>query len=226
MHSPTDAEYAMELISQRVALGLPVKPKRRKRASPFGSRLNLSSKDVVSDDGRVKIVKSNEVVADMKTWGERVVQTKAWAGDVKSIFREGKWKSLDTWASANQLKPQGSSYRSSERTVETHSKSKHCCSGQFLTYDIAYLAQRKGPGLITLTDALLYFTSLTASTPELTIKLDDVASVKKSGVARGLKIRVAATGPNGVQEEREERFLWVADRDDLFARLASWHGRD
>ena len=87
---------------------------------------------------------------------------------------------------------------------------------------IAFPAQRKGPGLITLTDAALYYTSLASSKPELSINLKDVLAVKKSGVTRGLKIRWVETESG---EEREERFLWVGDRDNLFARLVGWNGR-
>lgn len=88
----------------------------------------------------------------------------------------------------------------------------------------AFPAQRgKGPGLITLTASTLYFTPITSSKPEFTIHLDNILGVKKSGVAKGLKIRWAEIGPNGLQEEQKERFLFVGDRDDLFARLV---GRD
>jgi GRAM domain-containing protein 4 len=69
---------------------------------------------------------------------------------------------------------------------------------------------------------MLYFTYLTSGRPEFTIHLGSILAVKKSGVARGLKIRWTDTGPDGVlQDEREERFFWVGDRDNLFARLVS-----
>lgn len=67
---------------------------------------------------------------------------------------------------------------------------------------------------------MLYFTPLASSKPELSIKLEDILAVKKSGVARGLKVRW--NEPDAA--EREERFLWVGDRDSLFARLVGWNG--
>lgn len=88
----------------------------------------------------------------------------------------------------------------------------------------AFPAQRgKSPGLITLVATTLYFTPITSSKPELTIGLDNILGVKKSGVTRGLKIRWAEIGPNGLQENQEERFLFVGERDDLFARLVGWN---
>ena len=72
---------------------------------------------------------------------------------------------------------------------------------------LAFPAQRgKSPGLITLTNSILYFTPLTSSKPELGIRLDEILGVKKSGIAKGLKIRRVETGPNGIQQECEERF--------------------
>lgn len=74
-----------------------------------------------------------------------------------------------------------------------------------------------------MADSLLYFTPLTSSKAELNIRLKDVLGVKKSGVAKGLKIRWTETEPSGVQQERQERFFFVGDRDDLFARLVGWN---
>lgn len=101
----------MELISQRVARGLAVKPKRRKRKTPFGSRVNLSVEESLerrrqnngADD-------SAESSVDWNKWGDRVVRTKAWAGDVKQVFKADNWKSLDSWTSAvNPLKARSDS---------------------------------------------------------------------------------------------------------------------
>ena len=71
---------------------------------------------------------------------------------------------------------------------------------------------------------MLYYTSLASSKPELSIKLENVVGVKKSGVARGLKVRWTEPNANGVVEERSERFLWVGDRDSLFGLLVGWCG--
>ncbi|KIP11934.1 hypothetical protein PHLGIDRAFT_395097 [Phlebiopsis gigantea 11061_1 CR5-6] len=207
MHSPTDAEYAMELISQRIARGLPVKPKRKKRTSPVGSQANLSegmsSREQLSS---LSTQDPTDTVVDWDKWGGRVTRTHAWAGDVRNVLKGSNWRDLGRWKSINPFNPERTS--SSEQHIETRT----------------FPAQRgKSPGLITLVATTLYFTPITSSKPELTIGLDKILGVKKSGVTRGLKIRWAEIGPNGLQENQEERFLFVGERDDLFARLVGWN---
>lgn len=72
---------------------------------------------------------------------------------------------------------------------------------------------------------MLYFTPITSSSPDVTIKLEDVLGVKKSNVTKGLKVRWAETTPSGIMETNEERFLWVGGRDELFARLVGWNSK-
>lgn len=205
-HAPTDAEYAMELISQRVARGLPIKPRRKKHRTPFGSRVDLADGESLKDLKTANDPGDRGV--DWDKWGGRVIKTKVWADDVKQVFKGSNWKSLDKWAAVNPLKPRDALLpRGSQQSIQTYT----------------FPAQRKGPGLITLTDAMLYFTPLTSSKPEISIKLERILAVKKSGVAKGLKVRWTEPDANGVEEERTERFLWVGDRDTLFARLVGWH---
>ena len=53
----------------------------------------------------------------------RVGREKAWAGDVKDVFKGGNWKKLDKWAAANPLRPSTTLLqRSSEPNIEAHSK--------------------------------------------------------------------------------------------------------
>jgi GRAM domain-containing protein 4 len=122
-HSPTDAEYAMELISQRVARGLPVHPRRRKRQTPFGSRINPSVEESL-ENRRRNVSRSNSVDkhVDWNKWGDRVVRTKAWAGDVKQVFTGDNWKSLDNWtAVANPLGTRGNTLpKENQSNIETH----------------------------------------------------------------------------------------------------------
>ena len=41
---------------------------------------------------------------------------------------------------------------------------------------------------------------------------------------RGLNVRWMRHHDDGRDEERVEKFLWVGDRDELFARLVTWGG--
>ncbi|KAJ7038215.1 hypothetical protein C8F04DRAFT_1089928 [Mycena alexandri] len=79
---PTDAEYAMELISQRVAAGLDVRPPRPARAKP---------RDKKKEPQEVKQAQTKDKEVDWKKWGERAAVGMTWAEDGKRIFTAGQW---------------------------------------------------------------------------------------------------------------------------------------
>jgi hypothetical protein len=63
-----------------------------------------------------------------------------------------------------------------------------------------------------------------SSTAKVTIAFSDLRGVKKTGLLQGLSLRWAETqDDNGT--EKEERFIWVGDRDELFARLIGPNGQ-
>ncbi|KAI0655105.1 hypothetical protein C8Q70DRAFT_924356 [Cubamyces menziesii] len=206
---PTDAEYAMELISQRVARGLPVRPKRRKgRRRSSGA----SVMSVAGADERRKPEKSNSSSIDWNKWGDRLASTKERTSEVKKILKDGQWKQAENWKAA--LHPMASKevalQNTAEARIETH------------TFP-AQLKQR--PGLVTLTPSMIFFTPLLSSSPTISIPLADVTGVKKSSLMKGIEIHYAETGPDGSRAEKEVKFLFVGSRDDLFARLVSYGGK-
>lgn len=84
---PTDAEYAMELISQRVAAGLDVRPARL----PKAKRRDQKEQDREGDVETVQsAAKQPEKDIDWKKWGERAVVGMNWAEDGKRIFTAGQ----------------------------------------------------------------------------------------------------------------------------------------
>lgn len=83
--APTDAEYAMDLISQRVAQGLPVLPPRTNvvKTTTTQDQLNGSSQ---SDSNRGhKTQNSGDGSVDWKKWAGRAAAGKNWAADAKSF---------------------------------------------------------------------------------------------------------------------------------------------
>jgi len=70
----------MELISQRVARGLPVKPRRK--------RPGMQSFDSSMPEAEAAQGSSSSV--DWMRVGERIASTKEMASDVKGLFREGQ----------------------------------------------------------------------------------------------------------------------------------------
>ncbi|KAK7064240.1 RNA cytidine acetyltransferase [Favolaschia claudopus] len=81
---PTDAEYAMELISQRVAAGLPIQPVR----VPKNARRDTQgSDDAATQSGDVQPQNTNrDKEIDWKKWGERAAAGASWVGDSKRRF--------------------------------------------------------------------------------------------------------------------------------------------
>lgn len=80
----------MELISQRVALGLPINPKERKRgkspATASQSRLNLNDEYIADSDSS----EASKSQVDVDKWVGRFVEAKSWTGGMKGMFKEGK----------------------------------------------------------------------------------------------------------------------------------------
>ncbi|OBZ78941.1 hypothetical protein A0H81_01105 [Grifola frondosa] len=189
---PTDAEYAMELISQRVARGLDVKPKPRKnRSRPSVSELGASG--AAGTEERQAKEEGSSTSINWKKWGERITSTKERTGDLKKIFQDGQWKNSDSWLSLNPLVPKvATSSGMPEPRLETH------------TFAAQHL---KSPGLITLTSGTLFFTPLLSARAKLTISLEDVLGVKKTVSTHGVSVRYAEASEDGRKEEKEAKFM-------------------
>ena len=74
----------MELISQRVAAGLPVKPASKKNATRNDSELGLQ------DDGHTQSSLDKDQSIDWKKWGARAAIGKGWAGEGKRLMTGGQ----------------------------------------------------------------------------------------------------------------------------------------
>ncbi|KAH9919070.1 uncharacterized protein B0H18DRAFT_1029023 [Fomitopsis serialis] len=210
---PTDAEYAMELISQRVARGLDVKPKTRrpKPGSPSQETDRMSMR-TVDGDRSIQSFESSESSSSIKwqKWAGRVDTSKTVAKDAKKLFKDGRWKSPGNWTALNPLAakvamPDGAL----ESRIQTY------------TFPAQYAM---ASGLITLTPDALFFTSLLSTTAKVAIPSDAIGGIKRTSPMRGLNVRWVRHHDDGQDEEREEKFLWVGDRDELFARLVAWGG--
>ncbi|THH21522.1 hypothetical protein EW146_g22 [Bondarzewia mesenterica] len=195
--APTDAEFAMDLISRRVAQGLPVLPPANDIAigslnpdqSEHGSHADQGSgqKSHGSKGGSKNV--------NWKKWGERAAQGKAWANDAKRLVKKNA-------SNDPSIVPSSS--------LETH------------TFPATH---SKGPGLITVTSTTLYFTPMVSSRPTVTIPAKDITGIKKTGLMKGLAISWSSTNSNGILDEMVEKFRWVGGRDEVFARLLGPGGR-
>ncbi|KIJ21764.1 hypothetical protein PAXINDRAFT_64721 [Paxillus involutus ATCC 200175] len=190
--APTDADYAMELIARRIAAGQDVGISvQRNNHRHRASNASTVSLTVTSFDISHEAQSSDNDGINWKKWGGRVAHG-------KSLMEEGK-----------QL--MSSRVRSLHPSRQTPSMEE--------TATRAFPAQYAStPGLITLTPTTLYFTSLTSTRAKLVIPCDRLRGVKKSGLVKGISmVWVPTDSVDG--REREERFHWVGNRDELFARL-------
>ncbi|KAF8807393.1 hypothetical protein BYT27DRAFT_7288895 [Phlegmacium glaucopus] len=179
---PTDVEYAMQLMSQRVAAGLEIKPPK----SIKRDRLHQPGTSVEPlPEGSGKAGLENPI--NWKKWGNRVALGKSAVGDIAG-FKFGNPRPVP------EVGP-----------VETH------------TYPCQHSS---APGLITLTQNTMVFTPLLRQDAKIIITLTAIKRVKKVGMLKGLQIRW-----NDVSGDREDKFLWIGERDDLFARIMGLDGR-
>ncbi|KAL7285330.1 hypothetical protein ACG7TL_000425 [Trametes sanguinea] len=206
---PTDAEYAMDLISQRVARGLPVRPKRRKVQRRHSPSLGVA---IAADSEHHDDERSTSTSVNWNKWGDRLAFTKDRTGDLRNVFRDGQWKKSDGWKefitplAAKVVAPQGGP----ETRVDAH------------TFPAQF---KQRPGLITLTPTTVFFTPLLSSRATLCIPLQDVTGVKKGSLMKGIDIHYSEPFVDGSKEAKEAKFLFVGSRDDLFARLVSYGGK-
>ncbi|KII94384.1 hypothetical protein PLICRDRAFT_172032 [Plicaturopsis crispa FD-325 SS-3] len=214
--APTDADYAMEVISQRVALGLDVVPpkpmKRNKKGSggPSGNPSAMLSTDSFSSaSSQQPEIKDKNV--DWKKWGERAAIGKNWADDGKRLFTGQRPLNIG-WPPQSPVVPQPVlAVGTSSASVETH------------TFPAQHTS---GPGLITITPTTFYFTPLMAQHAKVTIPFPELLGVKKTGMLKGLSLRWAETLGDGLRgDEIQEKFMWVGGRDELFARLIGSDGK-
>lgn len=190
--APTDADYAIEIITQRIARGEEIKPPRKARSA--SARANSANEadfsSISSPDTSSRTQMQTNDGVDWKKWGSRVAHG-------KSLLSEGKQR-----LSSGQVNTVGLT-SATLRDEETHTYPAHHTSA---------------PGLITLTATTVYFTTLASQQAKLIIPRENLCGVKKTGLMKGLLISWV-DGEEGHGKDIEEKFHWVGNRDELFARL-------
>ncbi|KAF8905572.1 hypothetical protein CPB84DRAFT_1844975 [Gymnopilus junonius] len=199
--APTDAEYAMELISRRVAAGLQIEPSKSSR----NSRKKKSTDSVGSESDKTH---GSDNSVDWKKWGDRLAFGKSAVRDIKRLKPESLWTLHESWPPRHPIIPGAIGIAQPASNVETR------------TYPCQHSSV---PGLITLTQEVLFFTPLMSHNAKLVIPLTAVKGVKKAGLLKGLLIRWTDSS-NDRSEQKEERFTWIGGRDELFAHLVGSSG--
>jgi GRAM domain-containing protein 4 len=86
MGVPTDAEYAMEVISKRVASGLDIRTNKSKKSH---ARRNMSEAEGSQQHGASESKEGGGRNVDWQKWNDRAAIGKAWAGEGKRLFKKG-----------------------------------------------------------------------------------------------------------------------------------------
>ncbi|KAG1899244.1 uncharacterized protein F5891DRAFT_422392 [Suillus fuscotomentosus] len=190
--APTDADYAIEIITQRIARGEEIKPPRKPHSSsPRANSTNEADLSAIStpDASSRSQMQTNDGV-DWKKWGSRIAHGKSLLSEGKQRFSSGQVNTIGLTSATL-------------RDEDTHTYPAHHTSA---------------PGLITLTTTTVYFTTLASQQAKLIIPRGNLCGVKKTGLMKGLLISWF-DGEEGHGKEIEEKFHWVGNRDELFARL-------
>lgn len=217
---PTDADYAMDLISQRIARGQDIKPLRRRLRdeAPSPSSMSVDSFEAfVEEKGpakpKTKLKKGVAMMTTLAAEGAKMVTGEPVSFPSKTHF----------FANSGLVPSQCIRTRGCQggywRYAQYVSRLLQTSDTETLA---AYPSQYgKNPGVISLTSTTFFFTTLMSSHAKVTVPLDQITGIKK-GFSKAISLQIKdmdGTGP------RVERFLWVYERDDLFARLVGIGGR-
>lgn len=242
---PTDAEYAMRIIGERVDRGEAVLPSdlRKKKDKKRIGTLNGDATRSANSLSPSTFTSANK---SSTTIGSQDEANVADPGTGKNPM--GKLKA----------KVKNVVFADQKKRSETHDE-----NGEPLPEETFPAKYHASMGMLTLTSSSLAFYAMMSSNAKVVIPLSDIRGVKKAGRMGGLRIRYvvrdgSTTTPgsprrsmdtnvsnadgsiaqriqdedaqvgvaiNGEPLEREEKFGWVSGRDELFARLVGWGNR-
>ncbi|KAG8859504.1 hypothetical protein FRC20_011807 [Serendipita sp. 405] len=251
---PTDAEYAMNIISQRVDRGEAVLPSELRRKEKRQGSTNLGvSRSTYSITPSATFSSMNKSNSTLGMPGDEV------DGDTVSVDGNPEKSTVKRF----KTKMKNVVLADQRKRSETHDE-----SGELLPEETFPAKYHAAMGMITLTPVALSFYPMMSSTAKVSIPLSDIRGVKKAGRMGGLRIKytvrdeastlsgsprrsmddnssvnntggileriTTATKPeaptismaiNGEPLEKEEKFGWISGRDELFAKLVGWGGR-
>ncbi|KAG9314349.1 hypothetical protein JVU11DRAFT_5141 [Chiua virens] len=189
--APTDADYAMEMITKRIATGQDVDvTSLRQQLEP--RHISDASTSTPDDTRTLSGESSGDDVVNWKKWSERVVRGKAFVEDSKRIV----------------------SVRTSQDQVVAETASMYRLETEDANTFLAQYAS--SPGLITLTSSTLFFTTLTKTHAKLVIPRERLRGVRRSGLMKGITVTWIPEGSTE-GEAREDKFHWVGNLTMFFS---------
>ncbi|KIY71653.1 hypothetical protein CYLTODRAFT_418715 [Cylindrobasidium torrendii FP15055 ss-10] len=201
---PTDSEYAMEVVSNRIATGQEVRP-----AGKHKSRGSMSS-DTLAVPGSPNIPGFESVEKkgiDWRKWNERAAVGKAWAGEGKRLIKRGAGRPDSPPKSPLIPAPVVAFAQPPVPPREAY------------TYPCQHSS---APGLLTLSPTMLFFTPIMGSRPTISIPLSWLQGVRKNSLVKGLTLKLMSNEG----KEYDETFRFIPNRDELFTRLIGLEGKN
>ncbi|QRV94795.1 hypothetical protein RhiJN_22813 [Ceratobasidium sp. AG-Ba] len=233
---PSDAEYAISLISARVAQGesiIPVSRRTRRqhgRARRYVANLNPSADgpgDITRDRGAWAAESGHkQSLEDMRKEAnekEAIAEEEraAASGEEKTVTSEQIGAQEDVKPNpgpVDRLKHQWEEVKSDLTSKNKELDDSVHTIGAPQTVPANHKAT---PGSLTLNSEAITFTPLLKSTPRRVIPLEQIQGVKKTHHTSGLRIRYK----DDQKEQHEVVLRFIPNRDEIFGKLVGWGGK-
>ncbi|KAG9121620.1 hypothetical protein FRC07_002357 [Ceratobasidium sp. 392] len=219
---PSDAEYAMDLITARLALGESVIP------APHRSQHQLSrTHRRIIDRLNPATTNKKSAVHEKVSWTPGAGHTQ----DVEGMRKEADEKEAVAAEERAAASGEGTLIYMRETAAAEQDTSPHLLSKKNGSEELAHgvgapqtvSANHKAtPGSLTISSEGITFTPLLANLPRRAVPLEQIQGVKKTHRhTGGLRIRYKVDE----EMEREVVFRFVSNRDEIFGKLVGWGGK-
>ncbi|KAL5640312.1 hypothetical protein ACGC1H_007549 [Rhizoctonia solani] len=236
---PTDAEYAISLMSIRVAKGeniIPASLRGRRahgRARSFIANMNAETtvtKATTHKGSDWEIASPDQDVGDMRQEANEkevaATHERAAAAATVTAAKEGEDEDepivTEPSGEIGTLGRLKNKIEASTADLLGNDKGVTNASVQSIGAPQTVPANHKAtPGTLSLNSEGISFTPLLTSHPRLQIPLQHIQGVKKTGRTNGLRVRYLT----GEGLEREDVFRFIPSRDEIFGKLVGWGGK-
>ncbi|KAJ1302741.1 hypothetical protein OPQ81_003052 [Rhizoctonia solani] len=233
---PTDSEYAISLMSIRVARGESIIPaslrggREHGRARRFIANLNANpaaTKVTASEDLEWDVANPDQCIDDMRQEANEKEATAnrervAAQGGVEYRESDDAPLAAESPAEIGTLGRLKNRIEASAVDLLGRDKDDSNASLQSIGAPQTAPANHKAtPGTLSLSSEEISFIPLLTSNPRLQIPLDRIQGVKKTRRTNGLRIRHLTE--KGI--EHEDVFRFVPNRDEIFGKLVGWGGK-
>ncbi|KDN49084.1 hypothetical protein RSAG8_02437, partial [Rhizoctonia solani AG-8 WAC10335] len=228
---PTDAEYAMSLMSIRVAKGENIIPTSLRGGREHGRArrfiANMNAGPAVTGAASHKnfeweVSNPDQGVDDMRREAnEKEVMANCERAAAAEEDEDGPL-ATESSVEIGTLGRLKNKIEASTTDLLGNGKDDSNASLQSIGAPQTVPANHKAtPGTLSLNSEGISFTPLLTSHPRLRVPLQNIQGVKKTGRTNGLRVRHLTE--EGI--EREDVFRFVPNRDEIFGKLVGWGGK-